>query len=130
MTIEYYTGAYCRRREMDIRVARQPFLAVFLFTLANGLGALPALIAAQRFFAASAIALRAATLSLCFRSTTGGDGALPALTAAQRFRAASAIAFRPAALILRLRRAEAAAETAEVGALGGRPPRRTELCRA
>ena len=61
---------------MDIRVARQPFLAVFLFTLANGLGALPALIAAQRFFAASAIALRAATLSLCFRSTTGADGVL------------------------------------------------------
>jgi hypothetical protein len=41
--------------------------------------------------------LRAAALSLCFRSTTGADGVFPA------FREASAIAFLPAALILRLR---------------------------
>src|SRR5580693_3101501 len=40
----------------------QLFFAVLPFPFANGLGALPALIAAQRFFAAAAIDLRAAAL--------------------------------------------------------------------
>ena len=43
------------------------FFAVLLFAFAKGLGALPAFMAAQRLFAASAMALRAAALSLCFR---------------------------------------------------------------
>ena len=115
-------------------VASQPFLAVFLFAFANGFGALPALIAAHRLFAASAIAFRAVALSLCFRLAAAGAGALAALTAAQRFRAASAIAPRPAALnfLLRATGAGAGAVARGVGVLfpGGRPRRFTGPCRA
>jgi hypothetical protein len=56
---------------------RQPFSTVFLFAVANGLGALPAFIAAQHLFAASAIAFRAVALSVRFGST--GDCAGKAL---------------------------------------------------
>jgi hypothetical protein len=98
------------------------FLLCFL---ANGLGDLPALIAAHRFFAAAAIAFLAAALSLCFRSTTGADGVFPALIAAHRFREASAIAFLPVALILRFRWPGAGAEDFGADAFlpGGRPRR-------
>jgi hypothetical protein len=58
--------------------------AIFLlYFLANGLGALPALIAAHRFFAAFAIAFLAAALSLRFRAlgadaeNFGADAFLP-----------------------------------------------------
>jgi hypothetical protein len=103
----------------EISPSRQLFFAAFPFAFANGFGALPALIAAQRFFAAAAIALRAAVLIPRFPLTTGlTDGlaaeceALAALIPAQRFRAASAMAFRPAVLRVRLR------GTGEVAATG------------
>jgi hypothetical protein len=56
------------------RLAVQPFLAVFVLAFANGDVALPALIAAQRFFAASAIALLPAALRVRFRATSADDG--------------------------------------------------------
>jgi hypothetical protein len=57
---------------MFIRVSRQPFLDVFRFAFPNGLGALPALIAAHRFLAASAIAFLPAALILRFRALGAG----------------------------------------------------------
>jgi hypothetical protein len=111
-----------------ISSSRQLFFAAFPLAFANGLGALPALIAAQRFFAAAAIALRAAALIPRFRFTAGLAGvgvALAALIPAQRFRAASAIAFRPAALRVRLR---ATGEDAATGVAAAFFPARLPLC--
>jgi hypothetical protein len=112
----------------EISPSRQLFFAAFPLAFANGLGALPALIAAQRFFAAAAIALRAAALIPRFRFTAGLAGvgvALAALIPAQRFRAASAIAFRPAALRVRLR---ATGEDAATGVAAAFFPARLPLC--
>jgi len=52
-------------------VAHQPYFAAFPLAFEKGFGALPALMAAHRFLAASAIAFRAAALSVRFPSTTG-----------------------------------------------------------
>jgi hypothetical protein len=73
------TGVRCRHGSPREMIAYAAFLLGFL---ANGLGALPALIAAHRFFAAADIAFRPAPLifRLCATgAATGTAGAGPFL---------------------------------------------------